>query len=71
MKETYAKISNQETENASRGRRQYDKKVRSTIIKHGDMVLVRNLTLRGGLGKLSFFWKDEVYVVLSRKSPDS
>ena len=71
MKETYATISNQETENASRGKRQYDKKVRSTIIKHGDMVSVRNLTLRGGLGKLNFFWKDEVYVVLSRKSPDS
>ena len=60
MKETYAKISNQETENASRGRKQYDKKVRSTIIKHEDMVSVRNS-----------FWKDEVYVVLSRKSPDS
>ena len=60
MKETYAKISNQETENASRGRKQYDKKVRSTIIKHGDMVSVRNS-----------FWKDEVYVVLTRKIPDS
>ena len=60
MKETYAKISNQETENASRGRRQYDKKVRSTIIKHRDMVSVRSSS-----------WKVEVYVVLLRKSPDS
>ena len=71
MKETYAKISNQETENASRGGRQYDEKVRSTIIKHGDLVSVHSLTLRGGLIKLSSFWKNEAYVVISRKSPDS
>lgn len=69
MKEAYTKASNQAAQNASRGKRQYDKKVRSTILKYGERVLIRNLTPRDGPGKLRSFWEDEVYVVLSRKKP--
>ena len=70
MKEAYAKASNLASKNASRGKKQYDKKVRSTVLQPGERVLVRNLTPRVGLGKLRSFWKDEVHVVLSRKGTD-
>ena len=71
MKEAYAKASNLASKNASRGKKQYDKKVRSAVLQPGDRVFVRNLTPRGGPGKLRSFWEDEVRVVLSRKGPDS
>ncbi|CAB3992586.1 Retrovirus-related Pol poly from transposon [Paramuricea clavata] len=61
MKEAYAKASNLASKNASRGKKQYDKKVRSTVLQPGDRVLVRNLTPRGGPGKLQSFWEDEVH----------
>jgi transposase InsO family protein len=61
MKEAYAKASNLASKNASRGKKQYDQKVRSTVLQPGDRVLVRNLIPRGGPGKLRFFWEDEVY----------
>ena len=55
MKEAYAKASNLAYRNATRGKKYYDRKVRSTILKPGDRVLVRNLTPKGGPGKLRFF----------------
>ncbi|CAB3997936.1 Hypothetical predicted protein [Paramuricea clavata] len=71
MKEAYAKVSNLASKNASRGKKQYDRKVRSTVLQPGDRILVRNLTPRGGPGKLRSFWENEVHVVLSTKGPDS
>ena len=70
MKEAYTKASNLAKQNASRGKKQYDRKARSTVLEPGDRVLVRNLTPRGGPGKLRSFWEDEVHIVLSRKSPE-
>ena len=73
MTEAYATKANSNlaSKNASRGKKQYNKKVRSTVLRPGDRVLVRNLTPRGGPGKSRSFWEDEVHVVLSRKGPNS
>lgn len=47
-----------------RNKRNYDGKVRSSILCPGDRVLLRNLTPRGGTGKLCNHWEDSVHVVL-------
>ena len=57
-------------ESASRGKKDYDKRVRSSVLQAGDRVLVRNLTPRGGPGKLRNFWEDEIHVV-ARKGEGS
>ena len=57
--------------NKQRGKKHYDSKVRSSVLEPGDRVLVRNLSPRGGPEKLRSFWEEEVYLVVSRKGPDS
>lgn len=47
-----------------RNKRNYDGEVRSSILCPGDCVLLRNLTPRGGTGKLRNHWEDSVHVVL-------
>ena len=71
MKEAYAKASEMANKTASRGKQHYDQKCRSTVLQPRDRVLVRNVTPRGGPGKLRSYWEDDVHVVLSRKSEDS
>ncbi len=48
---------------ADMGKQQYDKKVRNTALCEGDRFLVRNMTKRGGPGKLRPYWEQEIYVV--------
>ena len=71
MQEAYALASKSAQKAALKGRRQHGKRVRSTTLVPGDRVLVRNLTPRGGPGKIKSFWEDEIHVVVSRKPPDS
>ena len=54
-----------------RGKRNYDKRMRSSALQVGDRVLVRNLTPRGGPGKLRSFWEDKIHVVVARKGEGS
>jgi len=56
---------------AIRGKRNYDKRVKSSALQVGDRVLVRNLTPCGGPGKLRAFWEDEIHVVIARKGEGS
>ena len=49
----------------------YDQKVRSSVLKPGDRVVLRNLSQRGGPGKLRAYWENDVYVIKKRRSEDS
>ena len=46
---------------------QYDKKVHSTALEPGDRVLVRDLSERGGPGKIQSHWEQDVYIVVKRQ----
>ena len=46
----------------------YDSKVRYSALLPGDRVLVRNLTPRGGPGKLRNYWEDVLHTVVRQVS---
>ena len=71
MKEANTLASKSAQKAASQGKKQSDRRTRSTVLLPGDHVLVRYLTPRGGPGKIREFWEDEIHVVISRKKPES
>lgn len=71
MSQAYGQALKNSTKGRERGQAQYNKRVRSSVLEPGDRVLVRNLTPRGGPGKLRSYWEDKVHVVVRRKAPDS
>uniref|UniRef100_A0A7M5XBV7 Uncharacterized protein n=1 Tax=Clytia hemisphaerica TaxID=252671 RepID=A0A7M5XBV7_9CNID len=63
-----AKLAKENAEKvAKQGKKHYDQKVRCSFIKVGDRVLVRNLTPRGGTGKLRSYWEEKVHVVVDKR----
>ena len=68
MKESHDLASAHATKSALLGKQQYDKKVKhDTTLFEGDRVLVRNMTERGGPGKLRPYWEQEIYVVTQKR----
>ena len=71
MQEAYQLAGKKINERAATAKKTYDRFVRSSILQPGDRVLVRNLSERGGPGKLRSFWENDIYVIVGRKGEDS
>ena len=71
MKEAYRIAAEKLGARGDKVKAYYDQKGRSSTLQLGDRVLVKNLSERGGPGKLRSFWEDTIHVVIKRKSPDS
>ena len=69
--EAYKVASETAQRNAQHGKKQYDKKVRRIVLEPGNRVLVRNMSERGGPGKLRSYWENEVNVVVEQKGQDT
>ena len=69
MKEAYNVASKLSARTSAKGKKQHDKIATLSTLEAGDRVLVRNLTERGGPGKLRSHWDDMVHIVVNRK-PD-
>ena len=71
MTEAHELAGKKSSEVGARAKQRYDRFVRSSVLLPGDRVLVRNLSERGGPGKLRSHWEDRVHVEVSRKGDDS
>jgi len=71
MTEAYELAGKKSRETGTKAKHRNDRFVRSSVLQPGDRVLVRNLSERGGPGKLRSHWEDGVHIVVSRKGEDS
>ncbi|KAL6465913.1 hypothetical protein MHYP_G00260460 [Metynnis hypsauchen] len=70
MQEAYEVARENARKSAERGKRNHDKKVRSSVLQEGDRVLVRNMTPRGGTGKLRNHWEERIHKVVRQVTKD-
>ena len=71
MKEAYQIAQQNAKKTTERAREYYNKRVSGGVLQPGDRALVRNLTERGGPGKLRSHWKDVIHVVVDRMGVQS
>ena len=67
MKEAYELARQNIFKSAGDAKKQCDRKVRFSNLQPGDRVLVRNLSERGGPGKLRSHWEQEVHIIVEQK----
>ena len=67
MKEAYSLALKNTSKSATDGKQQYDRKASFSKLQPGDKVLVRNLSERGGPGKLRSYWEQQINVVIEQR----
>lgn len=71
MQEAYTRAARASEKEASSRQRRHSNKIQAAVLWPGDRVLVKNLSERGGPGKLRSYWEDMVHVVIKRMGNDS
>ena len=71
MNEAYELAAKRSRGSQTQNKSNCDKNSRSTVLQAGDRVLVRNLSERGGPGKLRSYWEKESHCVIKRNNENS
>lgn len=71
MKEAYDIATKTIKRTTARGKINYDQKRQSSVLFPGDRVFVRNVSERGGPGKLCSHWEEQIHIVVSQKGENS
>lgn len=71
MCQAYEIASRTADRETSRSKAGYDRRIHGIDLQPGGRVLVRNLSERGGPGKLRSYWENRVYVIVKRRSDES
>ena len=67
MSDAYQLAQEKAIKQAAKNKHLYDRRVNTSQLEPGDRVLVRNLSQRGGPGKLRSHWEERVHVVIKQK----
>lgn len=71
MLEAYNIVTKNMKKAAKRGQNYYNQRAWSSVLELGDHVLIRNLSQRGGPGKICAYWENHVHVVKERRGVNS